>query len=198
MPRRGVLDRPRPSPHHFSVSSSVTPPAEPPTASPTPTSTSTATLPDRAAAPREDLLTPGTVLDRYTVLEKLGSGGMAEVYAAYDAKLDRRVALKLLLRVEEGFEARLLREAQAMARLSHPNVVAVFDTGQVRDRMFLDDGDRPRNHAAQVAERWPLARGPQAPTFKRGAVSPPPTPRGSSIVTTSPTTCSSPTRGPSK
>ncbi|MGO8994907.1 MAG: protein kinase domain-containing protein [Polyangiaceae bacterium] len=132
-----MLDPPRPSPHHFFVSSSVTPPAEPPTASPTPTSTSTATLPDRAAAPREDLLTPGTVLDRYTVLEKLGSGGMAEVYAAYDAKLDRRVALKLLLRVEEGFEARLLREAQAMARLSHPNVVAVFDTGQVRDRTFL-------------------------------------------------------------
>jgi tetratricopeptide (TPR) repeat protein len=86
---------------------------------------------------RESLLARGAVLDRYTILGKLGSGGMAEVYAAYDAKLDRRVALKLLLRGKGDFEARLLREAQAMARLSHPNVVAVFDTGQFRDRMFL-------------------------------------------------------------
>ncbi len=95
----------------------------------------TATDPD--APRRHDLLSRGTILDRYTVLEKLGAGGMGEVYAVYDAKLDRRVALKLLLGGGEAYEARLVREAQAMARLSHPNVVAVFDTGRVDDRMFL-------------------------------------------------------------
>ena len=62
---------------------------------------------------------------------------MGEVYAAYDAKLDRRVALKLLLSRGPEYEARLSREAQAMARLSHPNVVAVFDTGVIAGRLFL-------------------------------------------------------------
>ncbi len=80
----------------------------------------------------------GTILlDRYTVLDRLGAGGMGEVYAAYDAKLDRKVALKLLLHCGPGFEARFVREAQAMARLSHPGVVAVFDTGRIGQRMFL-------------------------------------------------------------
>jgi len=96
-----------------------------------------ATVTDPDAPRRHDLLSRGTILDRYTVLEKLGAGGMGEVYAVYDAKLDRRVALKLLLGGGDAYEARLVREAQAMARLSHPNVVAVFDTGRVDDRMFL-------------------------------------------------------------
>src|SRR5579863_10519335 len=79
----------------------------------------------------------GAVVDRYTILERIGTGGMGEVYAAYDAKLDRRVALKLLLSSGPEYEARLSREAQAMARLSHPNVVAVYDTGMVAGRLFL-------------------------------------------------------------
>jgi serine/threonine protein kinase/tetratricopeptide (TPR) repeat protein len=79
----------------------------------------------------------GTIVDRYTILERVGKGGMGEVYAAYDSKLDRRVALKLLLSQDEGGESRLAREAQAMARLSHPNVVAVFDTGVIEGRRFL-------------------------------------------------------------
>ncbi|MBN1208161.1 MAG: serine/threonine protein kinase [Myxococcaceae bacterium] len=84
-------------------------------------------------------LLPGhTLAGRYTVLDKLGQGGMGVVLAAYDSRLDRRVALKLLrpsLKVEgeEGEEARLVREAQAMARLSHPNVVAVYDAGTLED-----------------------------------------------------------------
>lgn len=96
-----------------------------------------ATVTDPTAVRQHDLLARGTILDRYTVLEKLGAGGMGEVYAVYDAKLDRRVALKLLHGGGDAYEARLVREAQAMARLSHPNVVAVFDTGRVDDRMFL-------------------------------------------------------------
>ncbi|HZI10497.1 MAG TPA: protein kinase, partial [Myxococcus sp.] len=82
---------------------------------------------------------PGHVLaGRYTVLEQVGQGGMGMVLAAYDSRLDRRVALKLL-RYRSGpgsslgGEARLVREAQAMARLSHPHVVAVYDAGTLED-----------------------------------------------------------------
>jgi len=77
----------------------------------------------------------GAALGRYVVLEKLGAGGMGEVFAAYDPQLDRKVAIKLLrsgaLSAAEG-KARLLREAQAMARLQHPNVIAVHDVGVFR------------------------------------------------------------------
>jgi eukaryotic-like serine/threonine-protein kinase len=82
-------------------------------------------------------------LGRYTLLERLGAGGMGTVYAAWDAKLDRKVALKLLrpdaARDAARARARLLREAQALARLSHPNVVAVFD---VATWAAADDPDR--------------------------------------------------------
>ncbi|WP_224367132.1 serine/threonine-protein kinase [Hyalangium versicolor] len=84
-------------------------------------------------------LLPGhTLAGRYTVLDKLGQGGMGVVVAAYDSRLDRRVALKLLRRSlkgegTEGEESRLVREAQAMARLSHPHVVAVYDAGTLED-----------------------------------------------------------------
>ncbi len=82
----------------------------------------------------------GATLGRYVLLEKLGAGGMGEVFAAYDPQLDRKVALKLLrggaLSAEEG-KARLLREAQAMARLQHPNVIAVHDVGLFGDRVFV-------------------------------------------------------------
>lgn len=82
----------------------------------------------------------GATLGRYVLLEKLGSGGMGEVFAAYDPHLDRKIALKLLrggaLSAEEG-RARLLREAQAMARLQHPNVIAVHDVGVFGERVFV-------------------------------------------------------------
>lgn len=82
----------------------------------------------------------GATLGRYVVLEKLGAGGMGDVFAAYDPHLDRKVAVKLLragsLSVEEG-KARLLREGQAMARLQHPNVIAVHDVGTLEDRVFI-------------------------------------------------------------
>jgi tetratricopeptide (TPR) repeat protein/predicted Ser/Thr protein kinase len=89
--------------------------------------------PKRAKA----MLQPGATFDRYTVLEMLGRGGMGEVYAVYDSKLDRKAALKVLRHTSEDYEVRLRREAQAMARLSHPNVVAVFDTGSVDGRVFV-------------------------------------------------------------
>ncbi len=79
----------------------------------------------------------GDLLGRYVVLERIGRGGMGVVYAAYDPELDRRVAVKLLTRIDREDtslgRSRLLREAQAMARVSHPNVVAVHDVGTVVD-----------------------------------------------------------------
>nr|WP_276599074.1 serine/threonine-protein kinase [Nannocystis sp. SCPEA4] len=90
-----------------------------------------------------DDLVRGTSIGRYVVLSKIGSGGMGVVYAAYDPELDRKVALKLLRvdpRVSEpniDARTRLLREAQALARLSHPNVVAVHDVGAVGERVWL-------------------------------------------------------------
>jgi tetratricopeptide (TPR) repeat protein len=94
-------------------------------------------VPTTSGAGDETELVLGAAVDRYVVLERVGAGGMGEVYAAYDRKLDRKVALKLLLRRDGQDEARLVREAQAMARLSHPNVRAVFDTGMLDGRLFL-------------------------------------------------------------
>jgi serine/threonine protein kinase/tetratricopeptide (TPR) repeat protein len=98
-----------------------------------------------AAAPR--LPTPafdrGSRVGRYLVLERIGEGAMAVVYAAYDPELDRRVALKLIrprpqsgLPPEEARE-RLLREAQANARVVHRNVVTIYDVGTVGNQVFL-------------------------------------------------------------
>ncbi len=77
----------------------------------------------------------GSSLGRYRVLHALGAGGSANVYAAYDPELDREVALKVLRGGAD--RARLLREAQAAARLNHPNVVTVHDAGMVDGRLFV-------------------------------------------------------------
>jgi serine/threonine protein kinase/tetratricopeptide (TPR) repeat protein len=76
---------------------------------------------------------------RYMVVDELGRGGMGVVYRAYDPELDRRLALKLIHRRDPdalGSE-RLLREAQALAQLSHPNVVAVYDVGTFGSSVFM-------------------------------------------------------------
>jgi serine/threonine protein kinase len=85
----------------------------------------------------------GATIGRYVVLGLVGRGGMGEVYAAYDPELDRKVAVKLL-RVKPGNgvsrnegRQRTLREAQAIARLSHPNVVVVFDVGTFQEQVFI-------------------------------------------------------------
>ena len=71
------------------------------------------------------------------VLERLGSGGMGVVYAAYDPQLGRKVALKLLHRGGAEARERLLREAQSAARLTNPNVITVHDVGEFGDEIFL-------------------------------------------------------------
>ncbi|MEZ4449787.1 MAG: protein kinase [Nannocystaceae bacterium] len=77
-------------------------------------------------------------IGRYTVLRPLGAGGMGMVYAAYDEELDRRIAVKLLHSGSaESDRHRLLREAQAMAKLSHPNVVTVHEVGTFEDQVYV-------------------------------------------------------------
>jgi tetratricopeptide (TPR) repeat protein len=79
---------------------------------------------------KPDALARGTAVGRYLLLEVLGEGGMGVVYTAYDPELDRQIALKLLTTDEQaGTREQLVREAQALARLSHPNIVAVHDVG---------------------------------------------------------------------
>ncbi len=73
-------------------------------------------------------------IDRYTLLEKIGSGGMATVFRARDENLDREVAVKILhkhLADEEGFYGRFVQEARAIASLNHPNIVQVYDFNQI-------------------------------------------------------------------
>ena len=81
----------------------------------------------------------GDAVGRYVALERVGAGTFGEVFAAYDPELDRKVALKLLRATKAiaGWDERMLREARALARLSHPNVVPVYDVGAWRGRMFI-------------------------------------------------------------
>ncbi len=84
----------------------------------------------------------GSRIQRYTLLYQLGEGGMGSVHAAFDPKLDRRVALKFLRTdligaTKQGHRERLVREARALARLSHPNVVSIYDVAETGGSVFL-------------------------------------------------------------
>ncbi|MDQ4130154.1 MAG: serine/threonine protein kinase, partial [Actinomycetota bacterium] len=82
------------------------------------------------------MATPTQVAARYRLDRRLGAGGMATVFLAFDRVLERHVALKLLaehLAEDENFVARFRREALAAARLQHPNIVQVFDSGMDQD-----------------------------------------------------------------
>lgn|GEM_PF-2488993 len=79
----------------------------------------------------------GTAVDRYIVLDRLGAGAMGAVYRAFDPRLDRQVAVKLLHPRADGDREDLLDEARTLAQLSHANVVAVFDAGLFRDTVFI-------------------------------------------------------------
>jgi hypothetical protein len=114
----------------------------------------------------------GATLGRYQLGARLGEGGMGVVFDAWDPELDRRVAVKLLHPDPHGdperHRARLIREAKAMAKLSHPNVVAIYDVGRVGEQLFvaceLVDGEtlgawlrRARRAPREVIDRFVLA-----------------------------------------
>src|SRR5258706_5347066 len=86
------------------------------------------------------MLNPGDRIDRYVIEALIGEGGMGRVYSARDERLDRRVALKLLVVDEtDGSEgrARFLREARAAATIDHPNIVHVYDVGEAPSGPYI-------------------------------------------------------------
>ncbi len=104
----------------------------------------------------------GDEIGHFTILDRLGAGGMGIVYAAYDVELNRKVAIKLL-RVAPGQDqsigrARLMREAQAMAKVDHANVVTVFEVGKhcgdVYIAMEFIDGDTFGGWRARTRAGW--------------------------------------------
>src|SRR5690606_32000265 len=121
------------------------PGSDEPTLAPAPTATA-------VPGPVTQLLRDGgrtRELGHYVLLDKLGEGGMGVVFAAYDRALDRKVAIKLLRATGDEAQRRLIREAQAMARLSHPNVVQIYEIGELDDdgstraAVLAGDGSRP-------------------------------------------------------
>ncbi len=91
---------------------------------------------DQGGSP--DRLRRGTAIDRYVVIDRLGTGGMGDVYSAWDEELRRRVALKVI-RSRAGAQRRamMLQEARALARLRHPHVVSVHDVGEEGGAVFV-------------------------------------------------------------
>ena len=86
------------------------------------------------------VLTPGTIVDRYRVVGVLGAGSMGDVVRGVDVDLNRQVAIKILSerhRENDELRARFVREARAVAAISHPNVVQVFTTGNFDKRPYL-------------------------------------------------------------
>ncbi|MCX6836165.1 MAG: serine/threonine-protein kinase, partial [candidate division Zixibacteria bacterium] len=85
-------------------------------------------------------LASGTMVSHYRIIEKIGAGGMGEVYLAEDTKLDRKVALKFLPLsqcADTECRERFTREAQSSAKLDHPNIVSVFEVGEFQERPFF-------------------------------------------------------------
>ena len=104
------------------------------------TSPGLAPLPREPAAPAEIDEPAIGAIGRFVVLRRLGAGAMGAVYLAYDNALDRRVALKLLRRHRAGRPGealRMQREAQLLARLSHPHVVHVHEVGAWQGRVYV-------------------------------------------------------------
>ncbi|HET9623054.1 MAG TPA: serine/threonine-protein kinase, partial [Kofleriaceae bacterium] len=108
---------------------------------------------------------PGDCLGRYTIRALIGAGGMGRVFAANDSELGRTVALKVI-RPERGASsqarARLLREAQALAQVRHPNVVTIHDVGSEAGQVFLAmelvEGVTLADWLGDAPRPWPAIR----------------------------------------
>ena len=113
--------------------------------------------------------------NRYEIIRRLGSGGMADVYLARDTQLGRQVAIKVLYKRyarDEEFVARFRREAQSAAGLNHPHIVSIYDRGKAEDSYYIameylegrslkdvitGDGPLPPSQAIDYAEQILLA-----------------------------------------
>jgi len=87
-----------------------------------------------------DAIPPNTTVGHFTILSKIGAGGMGEVYLAQDSNLDRKVALKLLpSEVASDHERmrRFIQEAKAASALNHPNIITIHEVGQFDSRHFI-------------------------------------------------------------
>ena len=109
---------------------------------------------DAAAAPRQ-------FIGRYRIQKLLGEGGMGSVFVARDPQLDRDIALKLVRadhRTRPEMHARLAREARAMARVRHPNVIAIYDSGEVDEGVYiameLVEGETLKQWLARERRSW--------------------------------------------
>jgi predicted Ser/Thr protein kinase len=125
-------------------------------------------LGSRPAPAEPDAVPPlrkGDMVGRFWVIDRVGEGGMGVVYVAHDPELDRRVAIKLLrgddsdeLHAKDG-RARLVREAQAIAQLSHPNVINVYDVGIWNNQIYIAmeyvDGVTLTRWLREKRRRWP-------------------------------------------
>ena len=139
-------------------------------------------------------LTPGTRLGYYEILGAIGAGGMGEVYRARDPRLDREVAIKVLPAAARDAIAdalaRFEREAMSVAKLSHPNILSIFEfarDGRHRLRRHGAGGRRDAARAARTAA--PCRRGGPSRTRCRSPEAwPPRTRAASSIAISSPRT----------
>ena len=117
-------------------------PADTPT-TPSPASSPLGSVPIPVMSGPHPALLIGSRIGRFLVLGVAGEGGLGRVYTAYDPELDRKIAVKLIKVAPdvfadfEQYRAHLIKEAKAMARLSHPNVVTVYDVGMYEGDVFL-------------------------------------------------------------
>ena len=87
-----------------------------------------------------EILSPGTEMSQYRIVELIGSGGMGDVYLADDTRLNRKVALKFLLArfaADDDAKTRFMREAQATAALSHPNIITIHEVAEYHGRPYM-------------------------------------------------------------
>ena len=101
-------------------------------------------------------IAPGSRLGPYEIVARLGAGGMGEVYRARDTKLQRDVAIKVVpasLANDPAARARFDAESRAVAMLSHPNIIAIFDAVDLCD-MWMIEGGRHFRFPLELASRW--------------------------------------------
>jgi len=83
---------------------------------------------------------PGSLIAGYRLDEQIGRGGMAVVYRAWDSRLERRVALKILapeLARDDEFRQRFIRESRAAAAVDHPNIIPIYEAGEATGVLFI-------------------------------------------------------------